>query len=651
MSVTYDSLSARWDWGYVTYDGLELASRQSRPTVGLNVISELTIGKWCREWTLTPAQTITYQITTDLDVIDVKENEVSLTERASVALVEANAGSWYHDGTTLYVSATTGTPFAKVVIAEVQFLFSKLEKIFNNTYYEPRIASAPNLSLRIEREFGGVGQIGGGDLKLVNHDGYFDALTDLLWDYGTVAVKAGFDLPSSDEAYADYSTVGTWSIEDTQPQDDFFVPRLREQKIALKKKIPLETYNKTDYPQMPDKWIGKPIPRAYGKIHGAQPAEKNTATKTFKVAGHAIYSFDAVRVKVNEVWTASSFVTTDLTNAEFTLGSDWSVGVEVSVDFTGRKTSGGKPMVNAADVVEDLLTYIGETNIDAASLAVARNRLKTGTDRFGNDVHTGAISLYLSKQDETLKWLGKITDAVGAYLFADASGQYHFSVFQPEVSEGLLTLTQDDIESFKPVQENRDRYSKAVVTFNERFDTDWKELLTVEFDANRIVHGEAAAVILETDVALSEQLDATHFAQRTLRMRETPLATWEINGFWQLINKLPGDQIRITYERRGFDEVLEILEIGIDLVSGKVKLLCGNLRGYARHSGFWVDDAATLPTRFSTLTGYGSGSLVWNDSWHDDIKQWARQNVGYWTDANGFASTTDAESYLATKWI
>ena len=59
---------------------------------------------------------------------------------------------------------------------------------------------------------------------------------------------------------------------------------------------------------------------------------------------------------------------------------------------------------------------------------------------------------------------------------------------------------------------------------------------------------------------------------------------------------------------------------------------------------------ATLPARFSGLTGYGTGALDWNDSWSDTIKVWARQNVGYWTDANGFAGTTADSKHSIWIW-
>jgi hypothetical protein len=76
----------------------------------------------------------------------------------------------------------------------------------------------------------------------------------------------------------------------------------------------------------------------------------------------------------------------------------------------------------------------------------------------------------------------------------------------------------------------------------------------------------------------------------------------------------------------------------------------GNQRNFAGRAGFWVDDSGALPTRFASLTGYGSGSLVWNASWDPQIKRWACENVGYWTDGNGFASSSDPDSFIPSSW-
>jgi hypothetical protein len=112
----------------------------------------------------------------------------------------------------------------------------------------------------------------------------------------------------------------------------------------------------------------------------------------------------------------------------------------------------------------------------------------------------------------------------------------------------------------------------------------------------------------------------------------------------------PGDQVIIESDEYNVSGVFEVLEKRLDLASKQVTMIVGNLRAFEDAPGFWVGNSDVLPTRFASLTGYSAGSLVWNTSWDPEIKAWARKNVGYWTDANGFAATADADSFMTSIW-
>ncbi|MEW6304700.1 MAG: hypothetical protein AB1705_14590 [Verrucomicrobiota bacterium] len=625
-------------------------ARIDKPTISLVFLAEITCGLWAREWVLTSGRTITYEVATSLDVTEVKCNGVALTERASVGLVDSNPGSWIQQSGFLYVSAPTGTPFDKTIIATVAFRFATRQKIFNNQDYSPRLISAPSLQLRIEEDFGGVGQIGGGTLVLANNDGFFDNKEDLLWDYGRVTVKVGFDQRGSDQAYADYVTIGTWLAEDWDFRYDKFSLKLREVASKLKKKVPIEVFTRGDYPVIKDEFLGKPIPRAYGVCYGVKPILIDPGLKKFKVAGHAIRSLDAVRIKINDVWTTSSFATTDVANAEFTLGADYEDGRDVSIDLQGRKNADGTLMVNAADIVEDLLAYIGETDLATASFTTAFNRLDIGPNNQNGRTTSRRVSLYLDTLQDATKVFGSINELVGSYLFCDSNGQYHYGVFGPSAGEALTHFSERDFFSFEPSVDNKDRFTEVAAKYAERKQDDWAALETLEKAAFQYIHNEPAARLKEVTLGFSEERDAEYWCQRFLEMHGPAWRTWRIKLPWRAIRKLPGDQIRVTDARRGFDEVLEILSINLNL-DGKVDIICGNQRGFAARGGFVVNASDTLPARFASLAGYGSGSLTWNANWHDDIKRWVRQNVAYVTDSNGFADAADPESFLASKVI
>lgn len=175
--------------------------------------------------------------------------------------------------------------------------FASVAKTFRSKPWQARIISVPNISSRVEADFSGVSQIGGGRIVLNNGDGYFDNLSNLIWDAGTAKMEIGFDLDGSAMDEADYQTVGTWDVVGTKLTDETFTLDLREKKTALTQKIPKEIYTREDYPQIALDDIGKPIPRAYGKLFGVSPTVIDRASRKFKVAHHAIRSFDGVKIK------------------------------------------------------------------------------------------------------------------------------------------------------------------------------------------------------------------------------------------------------------------------------------------------------------------------------------------------------------------
>lgn len=719
-----------------------VADAIKHPTVSVIVLAEITAGWWIRNWVdETPGVTYKVAIPTGLEVTSVKWNgaAMDLHNPGSGDLDDAGAvNRYYSDGSYLYVHGPSGnlSPHANTVQAFFTFYFADRSKVLNNRFWDGRILSAPNLSTRIEAEFGGVGQIGGGGLGLNNANGFFDTLTTLQWNAGTVTFKLGVDLPKQEMAWADYTTVATWGLEEWNRDSNEFTLRLIEPKAKLKTKLPFTSYSRATYPNMEENGVGKSIPIAYGKCLGVKPVCIDIGLRKFKVAGHAIKSFDGVRFKKNtesfrDIVTAASdwllystgvyrlylageegrnvkfnstnlterksidsveansgswtsdenwvyvnpsvgqtissgtytvrarkevqafqtanFASRDITNAEFTLGEDYQVGAEVSVDFTG-KASAGVAIVNAASMVEDLLATAGETNLNAASFTTAKARLKIGTDEAGADVCIRTPSVFLNEPKDLVTILSELNRLVGSYLYSDETGQYYFGVFEPERGEALSILEDADITEFREIVETRDVVSKVSAKYADRKQDAYVQLLSAENVALQRVNGQPSAVIAEEELAFENAGDAQYWAERKLITNGLGVRKYAVSTKWQGILWKPGRQLRVKYSARAVDEVLEVLEVRINKNNKDVQLTLGNLRGFGDSPGFWVDDAAVLPTRFATLTGYGVGSLVWNSAWDPEIKTWARQNVGYWTDANGFASATDPESFIPSAW-
>jgi hypothetical protein len=720
---------------------LTVADAIKHPTAGVIVLAEVTAPWWLRNW-VEDVPGVTYRATLpdNVDVSSVLWNGAAMTQWTGGADLEdpASANQYIWNGSDLILHGpASASPFGNVIQAFSTFYFAKGDKLLDNRYWAGRLLNAPNLSSRIEAEFGGVGQIGGGVLVLNNSDKFFDPLSVLQWNAGRVTLKLGIDLPKQPMAWADFQTVATWLIEEWNRDNNEFTLRLIEPKAKLKTKIPFTFYSRTTYPNMEETGVGKAIPIAYGKCLGVKPVCIDIGLKKFKVAGHAIKQFDGVRVKkpaesfrdivpaagewllysgstyrlylpgeegknvkfgstdlterksIEAVianagsWTADenfvyvrpsggetitsgtytvrarkevssfqtvNFASVDPTNAEFTLGADYQFGADVSVDFTG-KTSSGEAILNAASMVEDLLAIAGETNLNSSSFTEAKSRLKVGTDERAAEVCVRTPTVYLNEPRDLVDILSEINRLVGSYLYSDETGQYYFGVFEPERSEALTTLDDIDICDFREITETRGIVSKVSAQFAARKQDAFVQLAGAENEALERVNGQGTAMNVDEELAFQEEGDAKYWAERKLITNGLGIRKYAVSTKWQGLLWKPGRQLRLQYEARGVDEVVEIFEVRINYQANQVDLVLGNLRGFADTPGFWVDDADVLPTRFSTLSGYGAGSLAWNSSWDPEIKTWARQNVGYWTDENGLANSSDPDSFIPSAWV
>ena len=705
-----------------------------KPTARIVLLLDVTAGLWCRAWVIDGTHTNSYKVATTLEVTAVRWNQSTLlTQRSSAALVDANVSSWHWDGAILWVRPPGGESiFETTVQAVVSFFWSNHPRIISNRYYDPRLKSCPNLSQRIEPKFGGVGQIGGGDITLVNNDQFFDALMDLQWDAGSIVLKVGIDTHQAEAA--SYQTMATWAAEDWKLNEQDFKLRVIEPAAVALSKLPIDVYTREEFPFIDTSDIAKPIPIAYGYLYGISPVVINPGAKQFKIAGHAIRDFLEVRVsraqeetiaadiptaqwapyatnvwryynagdtvknvlfngaslaeensiedvaandgswtsqenyvyvrptsgqtissgtytinssRSNNVWLLTNFASVDRDNAEFTLGDDWSSGDEVAVDFIGKVD-----IYNAVDVVEDILAEAGRTNLDTASFTTARARLKIGTDERNEDVHERNPGVYISDSEDAINIIGEILANVRGYLYSSPTAQYAIGIFEPTRSEGLQVIDDTDITDLEELQDMGDDHpSSVLVRYAERVQDEYAQIVQRERVSSQYLRNRNTASPTEIDSLLTVEADVIRQADKMLMLEGGPMRTWLITTPWQSFLFKPGDQVHLEYATKGLNRTVEILEVQIDLGQKTVKLLVGDLRSLHDTPGWWVGDSDVLPTRFAAETGYGAGSLVWNASWSDTIKNWVRQNVGHWTDDNGFAATTDAESHYSSTWV
>lgn len=646
-------------------------------------------------------------------------DEAAVTAGASLAAVEATAGRWIQEDGWLYLNPATGEPFDFDVVGFAGFYFSDLSKTFEGNFYDPRLKSVPKLSLRIERRFGGVAQIGGGRFTLENTDGFFDALQNVVrFDSGTAVLKMGLDTPAAAMAYGDYETMSTWRLDGGNATDSVFDLSVRERKLNLRTKIPATKFNRADFPYISRDTEGQPIPTIYGRCYGVPAFLVNPITLNFKVCNHAVAGFIGLRKKETRtvieqrtpewfkvsgqsyyrtffteevkgvtldgdrldaadelallatpgrwllqdnflyvsrellgdaptaanttvdveveytVWTEIPFATRDAANGEFTVSAADATGSTVlSVDVIGKAVA-GEPLENVADIVEDILAAVGETDIDAASFAATRNYFDLGTDRHGNPMTHMKPSLYLDEQEEALEVLERICEITGTFLYTNAAGQWTFLAAQPEPGDGLVSFNETELVEIRREVETDEIYTAAEITFAHRHIEEWSERVKVERDDLRRFAGLPAHNTREVEAELWDTSDARYLAQRILSTEGRPLVLYRAKLPRLAAFILPGDKVSVTRSRGNISEVLEVIEIEFDLDAKSVLLTLGDMRGWRYSSGFWTGDA----------------TAAWDANATADEKVAAARNAGFWTDDNGFAVSTDERAQDTSRW-
>jgi hypothetical protein len=593
-------------------------------------------------------------------VVSVIIDGVSLTESDTIEDCLGTLETWLWDGSTVYInSATDPRGYDTTTLLMLRYDYATEEKTLDGKYYGGRLIDAPDLSVRIEEAFSDPTQVGGGSISLTNGDRFFNRRMENRWDAGRTVIKLGCDYADYVMPYSEYQTIGTWN-NDSWDLSDSFDLTLKEIKERIKKEIPIEYFTRDAYPQINESDDSKVKPIIYGKVYGCAPICVDIEAKKFICAGHRIKSIGQVRADNSSYWEGVTVTDTNISDASFVF-SDWDGSQELSVDIEGKTDENGFLIDNPSDIIKDLLATIGETDIDVTSFATSKTALDRGQYLpSGQRITTSPVSVYLAEETDVFDVISEINQAVGSYLYSDANGKYHYDVFEIDRGEGLSVFKEEQITDFETETETTERISYAKVSYARRNVEGWAPQTQIERKKNQYARNGKGRTSSEVEVKLPTFEDAVTFANKLF------IYNGELNHVYSFkllpataLLLTPGQQIHIQYEydeetgRYTHDFICEIYEMKFDVVKfDGVEIVAGNRHGYGDKPGFWCEDNVTIPARYSGLAGYGDGSAnVWKKSWHPQIKSWCRQNMGYWTDDNGFADSTDPESYMCSIYV
>lgn len=660
-------------------------------------LAEVTLGNRYLYFKLVTGTT--YSTPDALAVQGVEIDGVDLTPQPSIAAVEADGG-WYNDGANTYFNAGATNIFDfnnHSVQGFYELYFSNVAKNFNGKPYRPGILSLPSLSTKLEKKFSSVAEISGGSMVLNNEDKFLDPYREMQWDAGTTTIKFGWDFSDYTMDYADYQQVANFINSARIYNETSFTLQMLDNKNRLKVKIPTAYYSLTTpenpvdgysyyvFPSMENAGNGKPVPIAYGQNYGVTPICVDMANKIFQVACHACYSLDEVRLfnSATNTWVVTVPVQIDLNGGTleppaglyFLLGDDWDANQKVSCDFKGRMNPDGSLMVNAADIVADLLTLIGEgPNINAASFAAAHALLDFGTNPglspSNNRITALKPVLYINTAVTVIDTINIINAFVASFVYVDANGDWFYVVFDPQSRPNLPHFDDTCLDNWTDETEQILGLSSVTAPYATRVTDGWAQLLTFGIPPNKFIHKQPENTDTENNLPTSDPTDANLWGQRKLVFEGKTSRVFQgtITRSDGLLLR-PGSQIHVywgvTRDSQGriidaqFDKVMDVIQVSLNFEaagsgsgSASTTVYCSNLRGWDDNPGFWTSDTPMIDPSLSHLAGYGTGSAdPWNPEWHKLIKNFCRQSFGYWTDDNGCIDPTDPLSVLGSCWV
>lgn len=529
------------------------------------------------------------------------------------------------------------------VVLFAMFRFGSVPSDINGKNWRPWILGLPALQNKVSPDFSAISQIGGGTLTLQNETHFFDKRAKYNWDAGRMVLYMGAD----GLAWSEYKPIATWVPSTPLFNDKNFMLSLRESKVLIDTFYPVETYTVAAYPNLDPAAIGQSIPVAYGVLHGIVPVLIDTAGLVFKVASHAIRSFDGVRVfnSTTEIWETKNFVSVDAAAAEFTMSPlDFAVGATIVVDISGKKKANGRLMTNPAHIAQDLIESLGQA-VDGSGFALAAAWYDIGyTDNDpDNRVVAMAPSLYLDAQAKALSTLTDLMTKVRAYLTTNEIGEFTMIPFRNYQVSGLPTLTDNSFlgpglvmdgsgtANFN-VQGGSSKVSMVQVNFDIRAAEGLKQIAVYNKDENRFTRNLGSDVPLQVDSPFTDVKDANYLAQALVNEWRVDPYIYTGSVKWAAFRWLPGLQhVHVVSARHGIDVVLEVLQVSIDLTHKRVQLMFGNLRGFQESSGFWVGDEEVTPL---------GADLAWppNGQLDDPLEtQYRRHQAGHWHGEDNFA--------------
>lgn len=599
------------------------------------------------ELTLLGGSSNTYQMTWTEATQGSPPNRVDVNgvrgeEFGSVGVIDDAENRWFFD----YETSVLSVHLTDVNSTTLCFFWLNFSNIggFYEEYHDPLLVGMFGTGIESNEVFWGISPANTGSLRFANHLQYWDTIWDTyIWVDKSVKILLG----SNQVSLAQYKQIFTGLIKDKAHTRTVVAFAVTDEKDALKENVLLETYQKTEFPNLPDSNVGANKAIFFGNLRAERgiPAvcidpifssQAGDSSLRYSLGASSNFPLISFVSSECEYWDGgnwrplpikSSNVADGTFRTDFLDSSDVTKDTPVRISVVGKLASaGGSKMDKGPHIIEDLIvTTLGRGELlDSASIATA----KVDSD----------MSLAIHIEDSNVTYndlIQAVAQSEMGLWFTDGDGEFNYRVWQPSIQTTPVTFENEDYIRFgsKVVQDQIVRYTR--IGYAKR----WTGEKTTQYapgsppddDMAKWKYGATEPRQIET--LLQASSDAEVMRQRYDLITMTPTKVIEFNTKWRPVFYEPFDKIVINRSRGpGISgtinaEVYEITRIKLDGLNATV--VATDLKGVGVNAGMWT--SANAPDYGAATPGQ-------------------KATQGFWTDSSGFADPSDPGSKNVSRW-
>lgn len=352
--------------------------------------------------------------------------------------------------------------------------------VYGGNYYEPRIKHPGRLkrALFSEGKTSGPGQIGFGEVVLVNTDGALDALTTYGFDGRQLMIKRGFALGAMLSSVVLLAACG---MEQATSSWDEVAIRVKDRKVELNVPLQANKYGGTNaLPNGVDGTAdiqGKPKPLLFGEVKNATPVCVNTSKLIYQLHDGALAAVSGVYDKGIPLTAGAVYASQAEMEATAPLAGQfraWPAG--------GMFRLGSTPV---AQLTADATEGSTEADCSAAKLAqrlaaraIAAGDIESTDVTALHAINSAIVGYYTNAETTVAAALDEVLGSIGGWYSFDTLGKLRMGRLDAPAGNPVATLTEAELLQIERLPTSDEGRGLPTWRVNLNYDRNWSPAAT-----------------------------------------------------------------------------------------------------------------------------------------------------------------------------